>query len=123
MVNPVIVEALGRRRKFSDEKKADIVAEATSRRTPIAQLARDHDISQSLIYKWIRDAKDAAAFTAAAESSPFLQFEVATQAVTSPKQHLINVKIHFPSNVSMEIIGELSLAKIIALGREFGGAY
>ena len=123
MVDPVIVEAMGRRRKFSDEKKAGIVEEALSRSKPIAHLAREYDISQSLIYKWIRDAKDVAAFSAAAEKSPFLQFEVATQAVASPKQHLINVKIHFPSEVSMEIIGDLSLAKIIALGREFGGAH
>jgi transposase len=45
-----------RRRRWSDEEKARIVAEATTPDARVADIARRHGVSRSLIYTWQREA-------------------------------------------------------------------
>ena len=45
-----------RRRRWSGEEKARIVAEATAPDARVADLARRHGVSRSLIYTWRREA-------------------------------------------------------------------
>ena len=45
-----------RRRRWSGEEKARIVAEATAPAARVADLARRHGVSRSLIYTWRREA-------------------------------------------------------------------
>ena len=44
-----------RRRRWSDEEKARIVAEATTPDARVADIARRHGVSRSLIYTWRRE--------------------------------------------------------------------
>jgi transposase len=45
-----------RRRRWSGEEKARIVAEATAPNARVADIARRHGVSRSLIYTWRREA-------------------------------------------------------------------
>jgi len=45
-----------RRRRWSGEEKARIVAEATAADARVADIARQHGVSRSLIYTWRREA-------------------------------------------------------------------
>ena len=45
-----------RRRRWSGEEKARIVAEATAPDARVADIARRHGVSRSLIYTWRREA-------------------------------------------------------------------
>lgn len=44
-----------RRRRWSAEEKAGIVAQATAPEARVAEVARRHAISRSLLYKWCRE--------------------------------------------------------------------
>ena len=46
-----------RRRRWSAEEKAGIVAEATVADARVADIARRHGVSRSLIYRWRREAR------------------------------------------------------------------
>ncbi|MBC7661603.1 MAG: transposase [Chitinophagaceae bacterium] len=57
----IITEAL-RRRRFSDELKASILAEMAQPDTTVAELARRYEISQALLNNWRRDAAKQSSF-------------------------------------------------------------
>ena len=46
-----------RRRRWSADEKARVVAEATEADARVADIARRHGVSRSLIYTWRREAK------------------------------------------------------------------
>lgn len=46
-----------RRRRWSAEAKARIVAESVVPNAKVAEIARRHDVSRGLIYTWRREAR------------------------------------------------------------------
>ena len=46
-----------RRRRWSEEEKVGVVAEATMPGAQLAEIARRHGVSRSLLYTWRREAK------------------------------------------------------------------
>lgn len=49
---------VGRRRRWTDEEKGRIVAEAVAPGAVVAEVARRHDITPQHLFNWIRAAKD-----------------------------------------------------------------
>ena len=49
-----------RRRRWSDEERLRILAEAFSPGASVAEVARRHDVSRGLIYQWRRDGRQLA---------------------------------------------------------------
>jgi transposase len=60
-----------RRRKWSDEAKIVIVAEALADGVVVSDVARRHDISPSQLFGWMRQFRDAALATIAPPSPMF----------------------------------------------------
>lgn len=56
-MNAEILVGPERRRRWSAEEKARIVAEASAPDTRVADIARRHGVSRSLIYTWRREAR------------------------------------------------------------------
>ena len=54
----VEVTGVVRRRRWTDEKKGQIVAEAVAPRAVIAEVARRHELTPQHLSNWIRAAKD-----------------------------------------------------------------
>jgi transposase len=61
-----------RRRRWSSEEKAGIVSEVMQSGAKVAEIARRHGISRSLLYTWRREAGQAAAIGSAASPLPDL---------------------------------------------------
>jgi transposase len=61
-----------RRRRWSSEEKAGIVGEVVQPGAKVAEIARRHGISRSLLYTWRREAGQAAAIGSAASPLPDL---------------------------------------------------
>ena len=51
----------GRRRRWSEEERLQILAEASSPGARVAEVCRRHDISSALIYTWRRKLREAGA--------------------------------------------------------------
>ncbi len=49
---------IGRRRRWPDEEKGRIVAEAVAPGTVVSEVARRHDLTPQHLFTWIRAAKD-----------------------------------------------------------------
>jgi transposase len=75
-----------RRRKWSDETKIAIVAEALADGVVISNVARRHDITPSQLFGWIRQFRDAALAKIAPPPSPMFAPAVidASAAMPSP---------------------------------------
>ena len=65
----VEVTGVVRRRRWTDEEKGRIVAEAVSRGAVIAEVARRHELAPQHLSNWIRAAKNGR-FTLPAEGMP-----------------------------------------------------
>jgi transposase len=65
-------EVIGRRRKWTPEQKAALLAEVEAEGGRVALVARRHGISESLLYNW-RSAWKAASATRQPEPVEFLQ--------------------------------------------------
>lgn len=59
-----VISGPERRRRWSDEERVRVLAEAFLPGACVAEVARRHDMSTSLIYTWRRKLRDAAAATA-----------------------------------------------------------
>lgn len=59
-----------RRRRWSDEERLQILAEAFSPGACVAEVCRRHDISTALIYTWRRKIREARADTMSDRSPP-----------------------------------------------------
>src|SRR4030095_11374993 len=55
-MKPDILVGPERRRRWSGEEKARIVAEASAPDAMVADIARRHGVSRSLVYTWRREA-------------------------------------------------------------------
>jgi transposase len=73
-----------RRRKWSDETKIAIVAEALAGGRVVSDVARRHDISPSQLFGWMRQFRDAALATIASPPSPMFAPAVVDVPVAMP---------------------------------------
>ncbi len=120
MPDPVVVGSMGRRRRFSEEFKSEVVAEALMSGKTLAQIARSHDIAQSLLHKWIRDAKAASKLQPVPNETSFLRIEPEKIRASDFPAGKFTVRIRSPSGVAVEIAEPLSLAELAHLSRELG---
>lgn len=118
MPDPVVVGSMGRRRRFSDEFKSEIVAEALMSGKPLAQIARSHDIAQSLLHKWIREAKAASKLQPVSNQSSFLRIEPEKIRAKDFPSKRFTIRIRSPSGVAVEIAEPLSISELAHLSRE-----
>jgi transposase len=77
-----------RRRKWSDETKIAIVAEALADGVVISDVARRHDITPSQLFGWMRQFRDAALATIASRPSPMFAPAVVDVPVAMPSPPL-----------------------------------
>lgn len=73
-----------RRRKWSDETKIAVVAEALADGVVVSDVARRHDISPSQLFGWMRQFRDAALATIASPPSPMFTPAVVDIPVAMP---------------------------------------
>ena len=78
------VTGVVRRRRWTDEEKGQIVAEAVARGAVIADVARRHDLTPQHLSNWIRAAKDGQ-FALPADEAPSFVPVVSVEPVRSPK--------------------------------------
>ena len=88
-----------RRRKWSDESKVAIVAEALADGVVVSDVARRHDISPSQLFGWMRQFRDAALATIASPPPPMF-----TPAVVDvPVAMALSALPHIESPAEIEI--------------------
>jgi transposase len=73
-----------RRRKWSDETKIAVVAEALADGVVVSDVARRHDISPSQLFGWMRQFRDAALARIASPPSPMFTPAVVDIPVAMP---------------------------------------
>jgi transposase len=73
-----------RRRKWSDEAKIAIVAEALADGVVVSDVARHHDVMPSQLFGWMRQFRDAALATIAPPPSPMFTPAVVEVPVAMP---------------------------------------
>lgn len=79
-----IIARTERRRKFSDAEKAAILAEADEDGVSVRQVAKRHEIAESLIYNWRSARRQAAAIVS--EALEFIPYGaiITTEPATAP---------------------------------------
>ncbi|RYZ92238.1 MAG: hypothetical protein EOP06_04810 [Proteobacteria bacterium] len=113
MKNARVLTQAPRRRRFTAEQKASILSELSEGET-VSSLARLHEISESLIYNWRREAKKSPAFVRLVTSpSPSPQF--------SASSSLPPARICLPSGIVIEFASAVSLEDIAGLAIRLGG--
>jgi len=78
------VTGIVRRRRWTDEEKGRIVAEAVARGAVIAEVARRYDLTPQHLSNWIRAAKDGQ-FALLSDEAPSFVPVVSVEPVRSPK--------------------------------------
>jgi transposase len=73
-----------RRRKWPDETKIAIVAEALADGVVVSDVARRHDVSPSQLFGWMRQFRDAAVATIVPAEPPMFAPAVVDVALPSP---------------------------------------
>lgn len=113
MKNPQILTEPVRRRRFTLEQKTSILAEVAGSLT-VAEVARSHEVSPSLIYCWLREAK---------KTSPFVRLAASPSPVPnlSPSSNLPAARVCLPSGIVIEFASTLSLDDIVSLAARLGG--
>jgi transposase len=101
-----VVTSVERRRRFSDGEKVRLVAETHSPGCSVAAVAKEHGLSQSLLYSW-RRAADVGRLAAApvasmalasasrASDSPFIRVQASTPEAPA-------FRITFPNGVLLD---------------------
>lgn len=77
------VTGVVRRRRWTDDEKGQIVAEAVARGSVIAEVARRHDLMPQHLSNWIRAAKDGQ-FALPADETPSFVPVVSEEPVRAP---------------------------------------
>ncbi|WP_408094386.1 IS66-like element accessory protein TnpA, partial [Rhodoplanes sp. SY1] len=73
-----VITGTGRRRRWSPDTKAAIVAESCAPRASVSEVARRHDISPSLLFLWRRQSRQADAAVTTSRAEPvFVPVQVA----------------------------------------------
>ncbi|MBV8493375.1 MAG: transposase [Alphaproteobacteria bacterium] len=118
-MNAEILVGPERRRRWSVEEKARIVAEASAPDTRVADIARRYGVSRSLIYTWRREARqglllDGSAGAALPELVPVIM-SGASSDVAAREKHRSHtngaakpdgaIEIALPGNVRMTVRG------------------
>ncbi|MGH6951634.1 MAG: IS66-like element accessory protein TnpA [Vitreimonas sp.] len=80
-----ILTGVERRRRWSAEAKARIVAESLAPGAVVAEIARRHDIRASQIQLWRKQARDGGALALMAEERAFAPVIVAPPAHRAPR--------------------------------------
>ena len=78
-----------RRRRWSSEEKADIVAEVMLPGATVTEIARRHGISRGLLYTWRREAGHRSASDDVDSSPPDLVPVMIASANEPPKRSLV----------------------------------
>src|SRR3954468_7624733 len=79
-------QAGGKRRRWSDALKRDLVAAATEPGASVSVIARRHDVNANQLFKWCRQLGGSAA-VASVEPAHFVPVEIApVSATASPAQ-------------------------------------
>ena len=78
------VTGVVRRRRWTDEEKGRIVAEAVGRGAVIAEVARRHDLTPQHLSNWVRAAKDGQ-FALPADDAPAFVPVVSVESLRAPK--------------------------------------
>ena len=78
------VTGVVRRRRWTDEEKGRIVAEAVTRGAVIAEVARRHDLTPQHLSNWVRAAKDGQ-FALPADDAPAFVPVVSVEPVRTSK--------------------------------------
>jgi len=116
------------RRRYTDDYKAEVVAESCQPGASVAQVALRHQLNANLLHRWIRDAGDCARGSGAcAEIAPvptataFVPVTLSPQPVTScPERNIVitvkgaqqTVRIEWPVTDS-----EACIRALVALTR------
>ena len=90
-----------KRRRWSDDEKRSICLQTTAPGVSVAQVARRYALNANLIFKWLRDERDACSLDAVSkpDSPVFLPIEVEAPARPSPVLPVTQVgriEIEFP---------------------------
>ena len=109
-----IVTRAERRRKFTDEQKAEIVNEALGRDGVIAEVARKHELSQSLLHRWIREHRDQAGFAV-------LKVAEETPAMSMPRCSPVPLRVTLRAGHSLELPAGSPMDFVMELLRSLGG--
>lgn len=109
-----VLDGLERRRRWSEDEKAAVLADLAKPGSRGAEVARRHGVSTGLMYTWRKEHR-AAARVAAAEMSfaPVLLTgpAAAATAATAPSPQLIEiemkgVRVRLPAGVAPETVAE-----------------
>jgi hypothetical protein len=108
-----IVTDVPRRRRFTDEFKAEVLAEIASGSSTLAETARKHDLAQSLLHHWRKQA---------AKDSPFVKIVASSTEEVHPNPILLNLpmRITSPHGVVLEVGSPIALEHVIYLVRRIG---
>lgn len=113
MKKPHILSDPPRRRRFTLEQKASVLAEIAEGMT-VAEAARANEVSQSLIYCWLRQAKKDASFIRLVPSS-------SPSPSAYPSSNLPPARVCLPSGIVIEFASAISLDDIVSLATRLGG--
>lgn len=80
------------RRSYSDEFKAQVLAECEAPGASVAKVAMSHGINDNVVHRWRQIARQCRAVAAPAPRSEFVPLTLTT-ANTSPSSHDIRVDI------------------------------
>lgn len=72
-----------RRRKWSDEEKIRIVAQARMPNHSVSQVARRYDVNANLVFRWLRDPRFYSPVDTAPHNAQFLPVEVSCKVPTA----------------------------------------
>jgi len=92
-----VITGVGRRRGWSEERKAAIVAETFEEGAVICEVARRHNIASSQLFAWRRAARERALETEA--STPFVPVTIEQAQAAAVRTS------HGPSMIEVEIEG------------------
>lgn len=111
-----------KRRKWSDEEKARIVAQTRVPGVSVPEVAHRYDVNANLIFKWIRDPRYGSSFDNEPEALSFLPVEVAPPSTTvEPMQeHSVepgSIKIVLANGHHLEISGAFDTDAVVRLVR------
>lgn len=102
-----------RRRRFTDEFKAEVLAEIAMGSSTLAEIARKHDLAQSLLHHWRKQADKA---------SPFVKIVASAPEEVHPTPVLLNLpmRITSPHGVVLEVGSPIALDHVVYLVKKIG---
>ena len=111
-----------KRRKWSDEEKARIIAQTRVPGVSVPEVAHRYDVNANLIFKWIRDPRYGSSFDNEPEASSFLPVEVPENSLPAePAQKLSaapsSIKIVLVNGHHLEISGTFDTDAVVRLVR------